>query len=297
MDVFLLRFSIRFSYIMPKALIIQSGNRMVVSPYLLSGNDIQPTFAIKNADRNSFYHAYEKYLQNLIHCSCSFEELIDGSKNELLHNRYGILQIVSGRNNIFTDNFELSNGAKSWSSLFEQSSDIVIVGISMYGFFTPDGLEQKLVRLAAKGTNIKIIWADPYSDEVLLQSNAEHKSGKLKDHICLLHDIFESHINNLSGAEKASCREHLRLLYSETLPKGWIVKADNLMFYTPYFLSGPYEEPVYIISKGNNDNQFMFNRLINYIDELSKTCKEYIDLSHYDPDHLFGTPHQFATSK
>lgn len=274
-EIFKEKFHIRFSYIMPKALIMQSGARMIVSPYMVAGPSKQPTLIVKDATDNSFYDSYIRYLKQIKELSCDFSHLLKGESNEILKNRYGIAKMLTGRNHLFDEDFEKIFGAKSWKELFNNVNNIEIIGVSMYGFFTPEGLEQNLIRMAADGKKITIIWADPFSEEVRLQSIAENKEGKIKEHILLLRDMFNNHYSDLESSKQQTVKENIQLLYSETIPKAWIVKGDDYMIYTPYFLSGPYEEPVFVLVKGDDSNSFLYTRLNNYVEQLKKDSLKY----------------------
>lgn len=275
-EIFKEKFHIRFSYIMPKALIIQSGLRMIVSPYMVAGPRKQPTLIVKDATDNSFYDSYIRYLKQIKELSCDFSHLLKGESNEILKNRYGIAKIITGRNNLFDEDFKKIFGFKSWKELFNNVNNIEIIGISMYGYFTPEALERNLIKMAADGKKITIIWADPFSEEVKLQSLAENKAGKLKEHILLLRDMFNTHYSDLELSKQQKVKENMQLLYSKTFPRAWIVRADDYMIYTPYFLAGPYEEPVFVSVKG--DNNFLYTRLKNYIEQLKKDSLKYGEL-------------------
>lgn len=277
-EVFREKFHIRFSYIMPKALIMQSGSRMIVSPYMLAGPNKQPTLIVKDAADSSFYDSYSKYLNQIKRLSCEFSDLSKGDTNEILKNRYGIAKMLTGRNYLFDEDFEKLFGVKSWKDLFSKVHEIEIIGISMYGFFTPEGLERNLIRMAADGKKITVIWANPFSEEVRLQSIAEKKEGKIKEHILLLRDMFNNHYKDLDAPKQEKVKENIQLLYSETMPKAWVVKVDDFIIYTPYFLSGPYEEPVFVLTKGDKTNNFIYTRLNNYIEQLKKGSVKYDQL-------------------
>lgn len=274
-EIFEEKFHIRFSYVMPKALIMQSGTRMIVSPYMVAGPSKQPTLIVKDATDNSFYDSYIRYLKRIKELSCDFSNLSRGESNEILRNRYGIAKMLTGRNNLFDEDFKKIFKVESWKELFSKASEIEIIGVSMYGFFTPEGLERNLIRMAADGKKITIIWANPFSEEVRLQSIAEKKEGKLKEHILLLRDMFNNHYNDLELTKQQEVKENIQLLYSENFPKAWIVRCDDYMIYTPYFLAGPYEEPVFVLVKGDNTNSFLYTRLSIYIEQLKKDSLKY----------------------
>ena len=278
-DIFKEKFHIRFSYIMPKALVVQSGYKMIVSSYLLSGTSRQPTLILKDSGDNSFYVYYSKYLQRIKELSCEFDELLSETSTGIIRNRYGIANIIKGRNHLFNEDFEKIFGVKSWQMLFNRAKEIDVIGISMYGFFTPEGLQRTLIKKAADRKRVTIIWANPFSEETRAQSIIENKEGKIEEHILLLRDMFNDMFNDLDTEKQKSVKENLKLLYSETLPKAWIVRVDKLIIYTPYFLSGPYEEPVFVLPQNQDESNELYNRLVSYIMLLKNHSKTYGQLT------------------
>ena len=79
-EIFKEKFHVRFSYIMPKALIMQSGIKMIVSPYMVDGSTRQPTLIVKDTSDNSFYDSYIKYLDRIKKLSCEFSCLSKGDQ-------------------------------------------------------------------------------------------------------------------------------------------------------------------------------------------------------------------------
>ena len=273
-EIFKEKFHVRFSYIMPKALIMQSGIKMIVSPYMVDGSTRQPTLIVKDTSDNSFYDSYIKYLDRIKKLSCEFSCLSKGELNEILKNRYGIAKMFIGRNNLFDEDTEKIFGVKSWQEVFRKVDEIEIIGVSMHGFFTSEGLEQNLIKMAADGKKITVIWANPFSEEVRLQSVDEKRGGKIKDHILSLRDLFNNHYCDLELKDQEKVKKNIKLLYSPTIPKAWIVRVDDFMIYTPYLWMHYNEEPVFVLVKGEDKDSFLYSKLNCYIKQLKdRSCK------------------------
>jgi hypothetical protein len=179
---------------------------------------------------------------------------------------YGILQIVTGRNTIFTDeNARTILNAKSWTDLFDKSKNIDVVGVSLYGFLLPDNLYH-LLDLSKKGYKIRLFFGNPESEEVSYQSKAENKPGTIKNHIYLAIEIMKKEFKKLSNRDSAKVKANFEVYFSETMPKANIIRCEDIMIITSYLLNGPYKEPTLIVRKGKEFSYF--NRYQNYIDNI-----------------------------
>ena len=279
------RFHFRFAFNLPKALIFKSGYKMIVTPYMLDGPHKKPTLIVRDANDSSFYDTYQKYIERILKNSCDFDHLLDGNTDEIVRTHYGIVDIKTGRNNLFDDEFMLVHNISGWKDVFRNANEIDIIGVSMYGFFTPAGLTTEVLDQASKGKRINIIWANPYSQEVEYQSIAELKQGKIKDHILLCRTIFKTIFVDKPKEYQDDVAKNIKFYYSQTIPKAFIVRADDRMFYTPYFLSGPYEEPIYTLVKCDNIDS-LYGRLYGYIEDLKKLSSSYKQITEqYKKDH------------
>ena len=271
-------FRFRFAYNLPKALIFKAGYKMIVTPYMLDGPHKKPTLIVKDATDSSFYDTYQRYIERIIKNSCDFQELLDGNVDEVIRTHYGIVDIKTGRNNLFDDDLRLVFDVTSWKEVFRKAKEIDVVGVSMYGFFNPAGLTTEVLDQANIGKKINIIWANPYSQEVEYQSIAELKPGKIKDHILLCREIFKTIFVDKPIEYQNRVSKNVRFYYSQTIPKAFIVRVDDMMFYTPYFLSGPYEEPIYTLKKCD-DIDSIYGRLNKYIEDLKKLSVDFKTIS------------------
>ena len=176
---------------------------------------------------------------------------------------YGVLSIVSGRDHVFEKDIYNDIKARDWKNFLTKSTDntIDIIGISMYSFLITKGVLYTLYELDDKYT-IRIVFADPSSSEVKLQSIEEKKEGKLKDNIEWLSKKIKR--------EKPS----INLFYSKTLPRAFIVRSGDKMVITPYLLSGPFEEPTIIASNKGYANNTFFETYSNYISMLISSAKK-----------------------
>lgn len=190
-------------------------------------------------------------------------DILDLIQNNSME-KFGIVNITGGRDFVFENGDIQGIKARNWEEFLRGSSDktIDIVGISMYSFLITKGILSILYELSDL-YNIRIIFANPTSQEVAYQSIEEGKPGKL-----------EEHINWISLKILSECKnEHIKVFFSKTMPKAFIVRSGNKMVITPYLLNGPFEEPTIIAS----DNGFARNP---YYDTYNKYISKVINSSY-----------------
>lgn len=189
-------------------------------------------------------------------------DILDMVQNNCLE-EYGVLSITNGRDHVFEKDVYNAIKAHDWESFLKKSTDntIDIIGISMYSFLITKGVLPTLYELD-DNYNIRIVFADPNSSEVKLQSIEENKEGKLKDNIEWLSKKIKS--------EKPS----INLFYSKTLPRAFIVRSGDKMVITPYLLKGPFEEPTILASNKGYANNTFFETYSNYINMLIRSAKK-----------------------
>lgn len=200
-------------------------------------------------------------------------DIMDSIKSNNISN-YGIIDIKDGRNGVFNSENVAGLKDKDWNGFLKSSSDktIVIVGISMYSFFYPNKLIDYVIQLGKKGYTIKIIFANPESMEVELQSIEEGKEGKLKENIKFLSNEFKRRIDENNDID---VKNNLKIFYSKTLPRSFIVKSGDKMIITPYLLKGPFEEPTIIASQLCVKENSYYNAYNTYIQDLLKSAEEF----------------------
>lgn len=184
-------------------------------------------------------------------------DIMDALKTNSM-DEFGVLDIVGGRDDVFSAGYDRNIDSSDWKGFMEKSSDktIDIVGISMYSFFFPNNLISHIIMLAQKHYKIRIVFANPTSEEVSIQSEEEGKPGKLKENIEFLSRKILTESEGIKDIE---------LYYSETLPKAFIVRSGNKMIITPYLLEGPFKVPTIIANDSGLCNNMYYNTYKNYI--------------------------------
>lgn len=166
-------------------------------------------------------------------------DIMDMMQNNCLE-EFGIIGILNGRDYIFKNSNEMSWMKENcWEEFLRQSSDktIDIVGISMYSFLITKKILPVIYELSENYT-IRVIFANPSSSEVYFQSEEENKPNKLKENIIWLS-------KKIIDEDKT---HRIKVYYSKTLPKAFIVRSGSKMIITPYLLNGPFEEPTIMAS-------------------------------------------------
>lgn len=183
----------------------------------------------------------------------------------------GITYITKGRDSLFLDEISKKElKADNWKKYLSKAKnkEIDIVGVAMYSFFCPNDLIKDIGSLSKKGYKINIIFADPNSKEVEIQASEEKKPGSLKSHI----EIIVNQICDLykeDEQKKDLIKENLKMYYSKSLPKAFIVRAGTQMIVTPYLLNGPFKMPTFIVNECGDEK--MYNCYKDYIDQIIKS--------------------------
>lgn len=204
-------------------------------------------------------------------------DILDLIQNNSME-KFGILGLADGRDSIFKNDDIQNIKARNWEDFFRCSSDktIDIVGISMYSFLITKGILPILFELSST-YSIRIIFADPVSQEVAYQSIEEGKPGKLQDNIKWISSKILSECQN----------ENIKVYFSKTLPKAFIVRSGNKMIITPYLLSGPFDEPTIVAcDKGFTQNAY-YNTYLKYIEKVIDSSRE-VQLSEVSVESSVG---------
>lgn len=185
---------------------------------------------------------------------------------------YGIIGIKSGRNALFQDDETNCIKCRNWKDFLRKSSDktIDVVGISMYSFLWSNELIGLLLELASKKYKIRIVFANPDSDEVKFQSKEEKKPGKLSENIT----YSTGEIVKLIHENKVE--KNLEVYKSLTMPRAFIVRSGCKMIITPYLLRGPFSEPTIIADQWCSEEQSYYNAYSKYINDLIKSADKII---------------------
>ena len=129
------------------------------------------------------------------------------------------------------------------------------------------------MKLSLEGHKVRIVFANPDSKEVEIQSVAEKKYGVLREHILLQRKRLQELLLCYTLDERIIINNNLSIYYSDILPKAFIVRSDEYMVITPYLLDGPFKEPTLVVEKQNANSYY--NRYQHYIDKLICTSKRY----------------------
>ena len=112
--------------------------------------------------------------------------------------------------------------------------------------------------LTDKNYKIRIVLANPKSNEVSYQTEEEHKPTPLDKHII---DMRDEILRKISG-------DNLEVYFSKTMPRAFVVRSGKEMIITPYLLNGPFKEPtLWVKNTGSAENTY-YDTYKNYIDKL-----------------------------
>lgn len=189
-----------------------------------------------------------------------------------------------------------------------RDKEIDIVGVALKGFFSDENssLPKKILMLCIKeGYNVNVILANPYSEEVMIQSIGQYKdrSTHIADRIMGTRQIFISEISeldkqyehgNISCSKKPSeiIKDKFRILFSNSMPKAFIVRAGIYMLITPYQMKpeGPSASPTMIV-KNANASAF-YDQYLNYINRLKDMSTYFESLqAHVAAESFFDQPY------
>ena len=100
-----------------------------------------------------------------------------------------------------------------------------------------------------------------------IQEYEEKKPGSLKSHIEII--VNQICVFCRNEEKKDLIKENLKVYYSKSLPKAFIVRAGTQMIVTPYLLSGPYKMPTFIVNEYGDET--MYTCYKDYIDQIIKS--------------------------
>jgi len=189
-------------------------------------------------------------------------DIMDLIQNNIME-KYGIIDIVHGRDAVFVNDEIEKIKTNSWEDFLRNSSDntVDIVGISMYSFLITKDILHILYELSENFV-IRIVFANPSSQEVAYQSLEEEKPDKLQENI-----------KWISEKILAECK-NIHIFYSKTMPRAFIVRSGNKMIITPYLLDGPFKEPTIIASdQGFVENSY-YDTYKRYIEKIISSAEK-----------------------
>jgi hypothetical protein len=221
------------------------------------------------------------------------------TKNDIIEDDFsmkkdkaGIITIETGYKKFFQTGDSKSylnvSDFKEFFTKNNRDKSITIVGIALSGFFSDENepLVEMLLNLCInKSYNVKIILANPFSDEVRLQAMAQNKTSV--DHIA--NSIKNTHMKFLKAIEKMdrmydsgsiNCSKRpshflnsqFSLTFSSTLPKALIIRSGEYMIITPYQMQpeGPSYAPTMVVKDADADGYYeQYKKYIERIFELS----------------------------
>jgi hypothetical protein len=232
----------------------------------------------------------------------------DIMENECAQNKedFGVLFFEDGYDTIFlNEECKVLLNAKDWPQFFADSTDkkIYIVAVHANGFFENDEYRICLLNLWAENKfELTIILCNPYSNEVLYEAVAEHKSNRkhIKEKILNTYELIQKDIRVIeekwkkSGRTKeeiSDAKSRINILFSETMPKALIFKVGKYMIVSPYMFESPSSAPTLILE---NSREFAFyDKYTKYIDKLSRMGKNYEQLEkHILATDFFSQPYR-----
>jgi len=154
---------------------------------------------------------------------------------------------------------------------------INICGISMYSFFNPNNLYVKLIEYASLDYKIKIIFANPESQELSYQEEVEEKPGFLKEHIKLSVQQFRKEIIKRGKEEKVF--DNIEIYFSKTVPRVFIFGNSNKMVVTQYGLRGPFNSPTMLLTKAGENS--LYYAYADYFNDLIENAIRKVELKEY----------------
>lgn len=187
-------------------------------------------------------------------------------------NKLSILGIDYGRDSFLNSPSDIESYFRS-----NRTKTIIICGISMYSFFKPNNLYNKLVEYASYGYQIKVIFANPDSQELAYQEEVEEKPGLLREHINMSLRNFGKEVKKRQLDENLI--DNLEIYFSKTIPRVFIFGNSKKMVVTQYGLRGPFSSPTMLLNKA--DENSLYYAYADYFNDLVENAIEKVDLKKY----------------
>lgn len=202
--------------------------------------------------------------------------------------KFGIITFENGYRKFFqNDDSTAYLKVSNFEEFFVKNNKekiIQIVGIALRGFFADENesLVTKLLELCIKEKyEVQIILANPYSDEVKIQSVYQNKENNehISKSIFSTYFKFQKAIKSIEKEDEklnakrddsssAILKQKFTLNFSDSMPKALIIRAGSNMIITPYQVQkeGPSVAPT-IIAK-DADPEGFFEQYKKYIERL-----------------------------
>ncbi|ALO42508.1 hypothetical protein [Pseudoalteromonas phenolica] len=187
----------------------------------------------------------------------------------------GIKDFGPGYHSFISDGESL----ESFFSSCGRIKELDIVGIAMNGFIDQNRIIQRIEDKSKEGFQVRVIFADPKSDQVLVQSKVEGKGKRL---VRDAQENISDFVSRFGVGE--SVNENVRIHVSKSVPRYFILRSGGKMIVTSYLLDGPDESVSYIYeSRGGSSTPYEFYLdYINKLVEFSYTEKELKTLASYN---------------
>ncbi|MCG9770345.1 hypothetical protein L1D59_17265 [Pseudoalteromonas piscicida] len=170
----------------------------------------------------------------------------------------GIKDFGPGYHSFINDGDSLERFFKSGG----RSKELDIVGIAMNGFIDQNRILQRIEEKSKEGFKVRVIFADPTSDQVAVQSEIEGKGQRLVRDAQENIDDFVSRFGVGQAKNKNVC-----IFVSKSVPRYFILRSGGTMIVTSYLLDGPDESVSYVYeSRGEGSNPYEF--YLDYINKL-----------------------------
>ncbi|RWX52717.1 hypothetical protein [Photobacterium chitinilyticum] len=185
-----------------------------------------------------------------------FEKAIKAKNFEDL----GIKDFAPGYHSFISDGESLESFFRSCG----RSKELDIVGIAMNGFIDQNRIIQRIEDKSKEGFRVRVIFADPNSDQVLIQSKVEGKGKRL---VRDAQENISDFVSRFGIGE--SVNKNVSIHVSKSVPRYFILRSGGTMIVTSYLLDGPDESVSYIYeSRGATSNPYEF--YLDYINKLTE---------------------------
>ena len=207
--------------------------------------------------------------------------------------KFGIITLEGGYSRFFQNgDSESYLKADNFEEFFVKNNKekiIQIVGVALRGFFTDENesLVEKILNLCINEQySVQIILANPYSDEVKIQSLGQNKANEehISNSIMSTYRKFNNAIKKMDlnydeGVFKCVARpsdilkQKFLLKFSISMPKALVIRAGSNMIITPYQMQreGPSVAPTIIARDADPEGFFdQYRKYIGRLIELSE---------------------------
>lgn len=172
----------------------------------------------------------------------------------------GIKDYASDYRSFITDGDKLDEFFKSCG----RCKEIDIVGIAMDGFIQQNRIIERIEEKSKRGFKVRVIFSDPKSDQVRVQSDIENKKEKL---IRDAHDNICEFVTKFGIGDNVNKNVHIYA--SKSVARFFIIRSGGKMMVTAYLDKGPEHSVSYIYERREIPSA-PYNSYLEYIDTLAQ---------------------------